>query len=269
MNSTPQAHALDNTLTSRYECKYLIDRRAAEAVRRMIRPHVRLDPHSAGRDDRRYPVLSLYLDSPGLRLYRDTAQGMRNRYKLRLRYYEEAGESPVFCEVKKRSDVIVRKARERVSRVWAEDFLSGGCLPIPAGGGADLGEFLHRCRRTDARPALRLRYMREAWESRGGDPVRITFDSDLEHSLLSDPSLAESRPSWQSTPIDSHVILEVKFTDLRPSWLDRMLTGLQLDKVSVAKYALSIEEVLGSGQRISLGARMQRPATSTRTRSAG
>lgn len=238
----------DMTLTSRYECKYLVDENKARALRRYLSSHVKLDPYSARSENHRYRVLSLYFDTPSLQLYHDTAQGIRNRYKLRLRYYAENDDGPVFFEVKKRSDVIVRKSRELVKRRQARDFLLTGRFERTALSGDDLNEFLERCRESGAIPALRLRYWREAWESRGVDPVRITFDTELEHCILSERSLVEPRPDWQRTPMSPRVILEVKFTDLRPHWLDQMLHQFELDKVSVAKYAESIDQVRSTGR---------------------
>lgn len=257
MAARPPSTHFDNTLTSRYECKYLISEATADALRRYLSLHAALDPFSARSDDGRYRVISLYLDSPGLRLYRDTAGGVRNRYKLRLRYYSEDGDGPVFFEVKKRADVIVRKSREAVTRQEAEDFLRLGHCDPSGSHGDDFGEFVECCRNVGALPALRLRYWREAWESRGVDPVRITFDTQVEHCLLSERGLSESRPEWQTTPIGAPVILEVKFTDYRPRWLDQMLQHFELGKVSVAKYAESVEQVLRSGQRGLLEARIE------------
>lgn len=256
MTDKTPASRLDATLTSRYECKYLIDRRTADALRRYLSSHAQLDPFSEEREDRRYRVLSLYLDSLGLRLYRDTAQGVRNRFKLRLRYYEESLEGPIFFEVKKRADVIVRKSRERVTGAEANDFLIHGECRSERAHGKDFHEFLDRCFEVDARPALRIRYWREAWESRGVDPVRITFDTEVEHCTLSERGLIEARPDWRPTPIRSDVILEVKFTDLRPRWVTQMLQIFQLDKLSVAKYAESVDAVQDRGSGHELRARM-------------
>lgn len=245
----------DATLTSRYECKYLIDRSTADGLRRYLEAHAELDPYSARSPDHRYRVMSLYLDSPSLQLYEDTAQGVRNRFKLRVRYYKEELAGAIFLEVKKRADVIVRKNRELVTAQQASEFLrSGHCTGLV--GGEDLHEFVERCREADAHPAVRVRYWREAWESRGVDPVRITFDTEVEHCIVSDQGLVEHLADWRRTPIGAPVILEVKFTDYRPHWLDRMLRMFQLDKVSVAKYAESVEDVQATGRMEELRARM-------------
>lgn len=226
-------------------------------LRRYISTHASLDPHSACPNDHRYRVHSIYLDSPGLRLNHDTVQGVRNRYKLRLRYYEEQGDGPVFFEVKKRADIIVRKNLELVTREQAGEFLLTGRCDRTKDNGDDLNEFFDRCRESGARPALRGRYWREAWESRGVDPVRITFDSDVDSCLLSAGGLRETRPQWQRTPFNGPQILEIKFTDLRPHWVTQMLRIYQLDKISVAKCANSIDNIRRTGRLAALEAHLR------------
>jgi hypothetical protein len=47
--------------------------------------------------------------------YSSVSEGVRNQFKLRRRYNAEQDGSPELFEVKKRSDVIVRKSRELVT----------------------------------------------------------------------------------------------------------------------------------------------------------
>lgn len=253
---SPERADLDTTLTSRYECKYLVGPGIVQAIRHRLSAYAQLDHFSAhSTRNRSYRVYSLYFDTAGLRLYQDTCQGRRNRYKLRLRYYDAKGEGPVFFEVKKRSDQIVRKAREQVQRHHAVDFLRNGGFSSAVQPGSDLAEFIDRCRETGARPAVRVRYFREAWESRGIDPVRVTFDTGLEHSVISDLVLEESRPQWQATPLDG-TVLEIKFTERKPTWVDQLISHFQLNKISVAKYALSVDRVKELGRFDALQAKI-------------
>jgi hypothetical protein len=39
-----------------------------------------------------------------------------------------------------------------------------------------------------------------------------------------------------------HTILEVKFTNLYPSWVSKMVQEFQLERTSVPKYVMCIEE---------------------------
>ncbi len=59
------------------------------------------------------------------------------------------------------------------------------------------------------------------------------------------------------TPFDSPVLLEVEFTDHRPQWLNQMLQRSQLDKVSVAKYAESVDHLGRIGEKLALESRIR------------
>lgn len=240
---------LDGCLTSRYECKYLVTEMVAERMRRFIAPFMTLDPFSVKQHDRRYPVYSIYLDNQKLSTYDDVNQGMRNRFKLRLRYYSEHDtKSPVFFEIKKRSDQIINKSRAASDRQAAQDFLRHGHHEEAA-------EFMEYCERIGAMPAMRIRYMREAYECTGHAPVRLTFDTDLHHCIVSDFDLAESRPNWKPTPVEG-VIVEIKFTERKPLWLDELVHVFELHKQSVAKYVRSIDSVADRGAMHALQAKL-------------
>jgi hypothetical protein len=87
----------------RYERKFVIPEPTALAVRRFVASYLVLDEHMAGEGPDGYRVCSLYLDTPDLALYRRTTEGIKNRYKLRIRFYDDARESPAFLEIKKRT----------------------------------------------------------------------------------------------------------------------------------------------------------------------
>jgi len=112
-------HAEDRTLSSRYECKYLIPPRFVPAIRQFITPFLRPDRYALGREGYRYTISSLYLDTPDLRLFHQTVKGEKNRFKLRIRTYSDAPNDPVFFEIKKRCDRVIRKRRAKVCRTEA------------------------------------------------------------------------------------------------------------------------------------------------------
>ena len=81
------------------------------------------DPHSP--PTRQYLISSLYLDSPDLRLHRRSEYGEKNRFKLRLRSYSDEPDDPVFFEIKRRTDQIIRKERAKVRREHVPRLLHG------------------------------------------------------------------------------------------------------------------------------------------------
>lgn len=228
---------LDRTLTSRYELKYWVPQHLSPEIRRFVRPFCRLDAHAQGRPGNRYTISSLYLDSPGWELYRTTTEGHHNRFKLRVRSYSDDPAAPVFLEIKKRSNQVVLKTRARVDRDQAIGLLTGAPTSTED---PSCREFVESARRLGAQPALRVRYEREAYESRGDDPVRVTLDSSVSYAPTSDPNLSLNGPGWAETPTEG-VILEVKFTDRAPRWVTGMIRSLGLERCSIPKYVLSLD----------------------------
>lgn len=236
---TPDAPRTDETLLSRVECKYLLDESQLAGVRHFIQPFVHLDRFAEGRADDRYPVTSLYLDCPRLSLYQSTAKGLKNRFKLRVRTYTDSPEDSAFFEVKKRMNGIVYKFRQAISRSQAVDILDRNTLDVPDS--ADLAHFLSLRELHGAEPVMRVKYLREAYVSRSADPVRITFDDHLYGAVTLDSNLSHESGDWIPVPM-RHTILEVKFTNLYPSWVSKMVQEFQLERTSVPKYVMCIEE---------------------------
>ena len=79
-----------------------IDEPTAWGVRDFARSYLQRDEHAVPAMKYSYPIYSIYMDSPGWTLYNATVQGMKNRYKLRIRYYNDNPKSPVFFEIKRR-----------------------------------------------------------------------------------------------------------------------------------------------------------------------
>ena len=104
----------------RFELKYLVDEAITPALRDFVSSYLELDDYGARRPDMSYPVYSVYLDSDGLETYQAAVNGVRNRFKLRLRYYSDDPDGPVFFEVKAREDNCILKQRCGVRREAAD-----------------------------------------------------------------------------------------------------------------------------------------------------
>jgi len=97
----------DNLQKQRYELKYVIPEQKALAIRDFLRCYLDVDNNCLGQPDLSYSVHSLYLDSPGMALYHSTINGDKNRFKLRIRFYNEREDTPVFLEIKRRMNNII------------------------------------------------------------------------------------------------------------------------------------------------------------------
>src|SRR2546423_13826347 len=109
----------------RYELKYHVNEAKALRIRDFVRGYLEIDEYSALEPDLSYPTLSLYLDSDGLETYWCAINGARNRFKLRLRYYDDQPDTPVFFEIKRREDNVILKARGGVRKTAVRWLLAG------------------------------------------------------------------------------------------------------------------------------------------------
>src|SRR5687768_6693065 len=172
----------DKLQAQRFELKYIISEDVALAVRDFVSCYLECDEFGATLPNLSYPVHSLYLDSDNLSTYRATINGDKNRYKLRLRFYEDRPDAPVFFEVKSRTNNTISKKRGGVRRDVVELILNGH-LPTPteliSKDPKNLAAIQYFCRLMHdigAKPKAHIAYQREAWISRFDNSVRVTLD---------------------------------------------------------------------------------------------
>jgi len=233
----------DNLLACRYEFKYRISESKANAIERFIKPYLHLDHYSKLQASRAYPIVSLYLDSQNLRLCRQTLEGNKNRFKLRIRSYTDELNYPRFCEIKRRMNTIIIKSRAKVMQQNVEILLSGLSLP-PQDYEADeetIKQFQLYMKSINARPVMRVRYVRRAYEDDSENRVRVTFDRQLAYNVSREADVTFNGAGWQDHSLND-VILEIKFTAHYPSWLSQMVRCFNLQQRSISKYVASVKQ---------------------------
>lgn len=236
----------DRLQTQRFELKFQVPEATAIAIRQFVRPYLVPDVFgtataAANRAAPSYPVHSLYLDSGDLQTYQATVNGDRDRYKLRVRYYDDAPDSPTYLEIKRRVDRCIHKHRARVRRPFVPAIL-GGAWPSAdhlvkpsAREFAVLQKFCELIRRLGAKPRARVSYQREAWTSEGNNAVRVTMDRAVVCQPELSPRLATTFTA-PAHPFGNQVIVELKFTNRFPDWLQVMVRTFNLVQGSAAKY---------------------------------
>jgi VTC domain len=234
-----QVHRLQQR---RFELKYLIDEAITGALRDFVSSYLELDDFGMGQPNFSYPVHSLYLDSDDLKTCQASINGTKNRFKLRLRYYDDLPTTPVFFEVKARVDNCILKQRCGVARE-AIPMLLAGHLPEPhhllsrePRHWAALQRFNLLLNQLDARPKVHNSYAREAWVSPHDESIRVTFDRNIlmEPCFVPNPVLTMEHPK----PLfPEFVVLELKFTGRFPNWFGDMVRHFNLMQFSSAKYA--------------------------------
>jgi SPX domain protein involved in polyphosphate accumulation len=232
----------DRLQLQRFELKYIVSESMAVAARDFVRAYLNLDPFSHGKAQFSYPIHSLYLDSPDLKFYRQTANGEKNRYKLRVRYYDEDEAAPAFLEIKRRSDNAIFKQRCPIHKSAVSTVLAGA-MPLPSmvlSGDPQhiraLERFVRFVVEDQLRPTGHVAYRREAWISAHDNSVRVTMDRDIrfDSNPTTDLTTNMAKPV---RPFGNHAVLEIKFTGRFPAWFAEIVRACGLTRGSAAKYA--------------------------------
>ena len=230
----------------RHELKYVIPEHHALAIRDFVRCYLDLDQNGAVNPDYSYPVHSLYLDSPDMSLYHSTINGDKNRFKLRIRFYNESEETPVFLEIKRRMNNIISKKRVGIPRAaipsvlagqWPDDsnILSQKKDDQWANQEQALLDFVEMVNKLQAQPVSHVAYQREAWVIPDSNAVRVTMDRKVR--CEAEPNARLLTSMQQPTFVfNDWVILELKFTDRFPNWFRELVEVFNLTQCGAAKY---------------------------------
>ena len=232
----------DKMQLQRWELKYVIPEGTALGVREFVRPFLDLDEYGVGRANLSYTIHNLYLDSDDLKIYWGTINGDKNRYKLRIRFYEDNAKAPIYFEIKRRMNDAILKQRGGVKRHAVAAVLAGH-LPAPdelvsndARQLVAIQRFVQLMMNDRAAPTAHVYYEREAWISPTDNSVRITMDRNVQIA----PEFTLRFSSEMDGPIHVFtplVILELKFTGRFPSWFNTLVKAFNLRLSSASKYA--------------------------------
>lgn len=227
--------------TQRFELKYVLNETTAQAVRSYASVYLDLDESGVGKPDYAYGVHSIYLDSQENTTFWQWVNADRNRFKLRMRFYDESPNTPVFLEIKRRVSGCILKQRCAV-RKNAGEFIISGIVPPSELIVSDspkqrvaLERFVQMVTELRAVPKALVSYNREAYVDPENDGVRVTMDrrvrigprSRIDYSLDMDEFVQ---------PFGNNVILELKFNNRFPGWFAQMTRELGLARSAAAKY---------------------------------
>ncbi len=223
----------------RYEIKYML----TQAQKKRL-----LDAMASFMEPDRYGVTTirnLYFDTDSYRLIRRSMEKPIYKEKLRIRSYRSAsGEDTVFVELKKKYDDVVYKRRLEMPYDRAMDWLTGNTTCSREGQIArEIDYFLGYYK--PLQPRAFLSYDRQAWFSKDGSDLRLTFDEDI---LGRSDELSLGSPIG-GTPLlkPGKVLLEVKTMGGIPLWLTGFLTQEHIYKTPFSKYGKAYETLIYNG----------------------
>jgi hypothetical protein len=228
---------------NRFELKYIIDLKQAEAIKKVLQHY--MTPDTYGDQDGCYTIANLYYDSPNFRCYWEKENGIKYRRKLRMRHYETdatlTDETPVFVEIKQRVDRVTQKRRAILPYQDALRLCNDRQIskhdPVDRDAIKEIYVYLWQYNLV---PANIVRYRRQAFIGTIYDAgLRVTFDTNLSFQVAP-LHLHEKRTRLSFLPADQ-VVLEIKVNERIPYWLTEMIAAKNLQLYRISKYCCSIE----------------------------
>ena len=226
----------------RFEKKYILNNLQVEQLKHRLSPIMKLDPILSGKEF--YSIRSLYFDD-----YKDTClkqviNGISERYKYRIRFYNDNTDY-IVLEKKYKINNMTKKTSVQITKEIVDGILKGNFV-ISKDNDKLLNEFYLMIRTRGFRPVVIIDYDRIRFVYDAGC-VWVTFDYNLSCSYEFDKLFSDDL--LRIPLIDSgNTILEVKYNDFIPDYIRFSLQLGELYRTSFSKYGygrLAIKNYIG------------------------
>lgn len=215
----------------RHEWKHEISYGDMLVLRQRLGAVMKRDEHTA---NGKYFIRSLYFDNAADKALREKLDGVNNREKFRIRYYNH-DTSLIHLEKKskrgglgskKLAELTAEEAQAIVDGDW--EWMQGDDRPL-------VRELFLKMRSQGLRPKTIVDYVREAFVYAPGN-VRVTLDHDIRTGLRSVDFL---NPNCVTVPAgDAPIILEVKWDAFLPSIIRDIVQLEGRHTSAFSKYAI-------------------------------
>lgn len=217
----------------RRELKHTINRQDYRILRKRLQQIARPDNHAG--TDGKYQIRSLYFDTPDDKALREKLDGVNEREKFRIRYYNFDA-SFIRLEKKSKRDGVGNKQTARLTRAQCEQLLAGQTAWMLEAKDPLLIELYGKMKFQQLRARTIVDYTREAYLYRAGN-VRVTVDSDIRTGLRCTDLFDRSLPTIPTGHPDK-MILEVKFDDFLPDVIRDLIQLGERRGHAFSKYAV-------------------------------
>jgi hypothetical protein len=223
---------------NRFELKYRLNYFQYLKIRNAIRPYMDMDPYTAITPANRYVVRSLYFDTLDYRAYYQKMNGDSSRVKFRFRTYhrEFAETKSIRVELKLRQGNLTSKKNVFVPLEEYQHFMryrhwANVQDPITT-------EFERQRLIQDLRPIILIEYDREGYQTKLKSSLRITFDHHVRgaHAKYLFP-----KQVFYKALLPKNLILEIKFKENLPDWLENLVRAQGLKVIANSKYTQGLQ----------------------------
>ena len=215
----------------RHELKYFITPAELSVLRGVLTPVMQLDPN--GNEHNEYHIRSLYFDTIDDSALEEKIAGVGNRKKYRIRIYNFS-DRVIKLECKSKYGDLISKQSVSIPRDLAEQLIAGDPEGLQRMRHPLFHDVFREMRTRLLRPAVIVDYVREAY-IHPAEEVRITFDKTLRTGLFSSDIFNPEIPTYPvfDDPVE---ILEVKYDEFLPSYLQSILSSITAQRSAVSKY---------------------------------
>lgn len=222
-------------LKYRNEYKSILDGSRLDLIERSLKGLCIPDSHAGA--DGRYKVKSLYFDSPDMKCYIQTRDGVDDRAKYRIRIYDN---SPDYISLERKESLRgkKRKLTQQITKQVFDSIVNGNDINED---GKVLNRFLADAEVFRLNGIAVIEYDRTSFTHPAGN-VRVTFDRNI--SAYRGNLFEENPPSIPVMFKDMHV-LEVKYDDVLPAAIRNCLNAYGVEVTSFSKYVHGIDALSG------------------------
>lgn len=199
----------------RNELKHVIDAGDKAAIIANLRAVAKPDPHAGA--DGCYLIRSLYFDNLNDMALREKADGVNEREKFRIRYYN-GYTGLIHLEKKVKKGGLGYKVSAALTAEEAQRIVSGDVTWMATSGRALIVELYSKMKSQLLRPKTIVDYTRTPFVYSPGN-VRVTIDENIRTGLSCTDFL---NPECVTIPAESGtIILEVKWDEFLPNVIRR------------------------------------------------
>ena len=215
----------------RHELKYFINPAEMNVLRGVLTQLMQLDPNGNERNE--YHIRSLYFDTINDDALEEKIAGVGNRKKYRIRIYNFS-DRVIKLECKSKYGDLISKQSVTIPRELADQLIAGDPEGLQRMRHPLFHDVYREMKTRLLRPAVIVDYVREAY-IHNAEEVRVTFDKQLRTGLFSSDMFNRDLPTYPvfDDPVE---ILEVKYDEFLPSYLQSVLSGITAQRSAVSKY---------------------------------
>ena len=217
-------------MTYRNEIKHIIDAGDKAAICANLRAVAHLDPHAGERGY--YKIRSLYFDNIADKALREKIDGVSEREKFRIRYYD-GNTSVIHLEKKVKRGGLGYKVSTSISAEESQRIVDGDTTWMPASACGLVIELYAKMKSQGLRPRTIVDYTRIPFIYGPGN-VRVTIDENIRTGLHCTDFL---NPNCVTIPAGRPVmLLDVKWDEYLPSVIRRAVQVKNRGAGAFSKY---------------------------------